>query len=335
MKKTLSIFFVFISLLTRAQTLYIPSNPDSLKMAVTISGGPRSVYVIDLVKNKVDSLSSVNGVLYQHKKGVMKAIATFAPYAWTSPTNEQMLAYRNGVVVNRHWADSIQVSDTVPSHGNIYARSGDTSINIRMGGVWWKFKQNGVGGSTPAAGSPEDLTFSPVVNLSNSGSNVWVGSTAIDYYQNYGLATKYLPANTDGYIQFQYKSADGYRAMLAFNTTNANQSFNTNPGNPGAGTGTYEAAAAVNLYGGPGALTVHDNGADMGNVTSQSTIQNNDYIRVIRTGSVLKAQRSTDQVVWIDLYTYNFSSTAALYINAAVWNGKLYYPKGFNLQTRP
>jgi parallel beta-helix repeat protein len=52
MKKLLFILALFASVFAEAQTLYIPTKPDSLLIPVTIGGSVRKVYVTDLIKNK-------------------------------------------------------------------------------------------------------------------------------------------------------------------------------------------------------------------------------------------------------------------------------------------
>lgn len=53
MKKIFSLIAIIVSLNVAAQTLYVPSNADSLKIPISVSGAIRSVYVTDLIKSKL------------------------------------------------------------------------------------------------------------------------------------------------------------------------------------------------------------------------------------------------------------------------------------------
>ncbi|MDH7463989.1 hypothetical protein QEG73_21990 [Chitinophagaceae bacterium 26-R-25] len=174
----------------------------------------------------------------------------------------------------------------------------------------------------------EDLSFSPQVGLSNTGT-VWTSTDSTNLYKGYGLATKKLAAGSDGYLQTKYTATDAKNVILAFNTTKENVQYQTPPG---SGTVNYE--AAIMLYN--GILYYMDNGGAA--TTSGYTLTIGDYVRISRTGSTLKLQTSSNGTTWTDRYTFTFSSTADLFINTNIdtltfATAKLYDPKGFNLVT--
>lgn len=158
------------------------------------------------------------------------------------------------------------------------------------------------------------LSFPTVTGLTNT-SNVWQGSIT-GTYQNTGLSNQSLPANTDGFIYFQYVATDGRNAILGFNTTNANQAF-----------ANYEAGVFIS------ATTNNVHKVDSGTATTTgvaSVIGN--YYRLSRVGSVIKIDTSSDTTTWTNIVTLTFSSTAILYINLNIdTTNKCYYPKGVNV----
>lgn len=173
----------------------------------------------------------------------------------------------------------------------------------------------------------EDLAFPTQVNLANVGTT-WNSTNAAVLYDGYGLCDKKLASGTDGYIQARNTATDCNAAVIAFNTSQTNQKYQTSPGTPPS---NYEAAAFLNS----GSLYYIDN---TGNATNSGvTLAVGDYWRIIRTGSVYKLQKSTALPTWTDVYTFAFNSTADLFINinvdanTGVW--KLYEPKGYNLVT--
>jgi len=173
----------------------------------------------------------------------------------------------------------------------------------------------------------EDLTFPTQVNLANTGTT-WNATSGAGFYDGYGLCGKKLAAGTDGYIQTRNTATDCTAAVIAFNTSQVNQKYQDTPG---SGPINYEAAAFLNS----GALYYIDNN---GNATNSGTVlATGDYWRIIRTGSVLKLQKSSSLPTWTDVLTFTFSSTADLFININIDGNsganKLYEPKGYNLVT--
>lgn len=172
----------------------------------------------------------------------------------------------------------------------------------------------------------EDLDFPTQVNLTNTGTT-WSATNATSLYNGYGLSNKKLASGQDGYIRARYTTTDGVSAIITFNTSNTNEKYANNPASPTVY--NYEAGAFVFS----GTLYRLDNNTAAASVGS---ITVGDYYRIIRAGSTLKLQTSPDASVWTDKYTYSFSSTADLFINANIdantGANKLFEPKGYNVQ---
>lgn len=163
----------------------------------------------------------------------------------------------------------------------------------------------------------QPLTFTTAHGLVyNSGGNYWTGTDTAGTWSNYGLANKKLAAGTDGYIQWRFTaSPNGRAAQIGFRTDNVDTNYVD-----------YKASFYAVAYG--DVLGYYDNGT--GGVLSSISV--GDYMRVIRTGSVIKAQISSNGTTWTDVYTFTYSSTADLYVSATVHQDfRLYEPQGYNL----
>jgi len=165
-----------------------------------------------------------------------------------------------------------------------------------------------------------DLNFSVNTGLSVTATN-WTGVNGqLGNYLNYGLANKKLASGNNGYIRLKFVDALACDAILAFNSSNVSQPYQ------GA---AYEAAFWISSENNTYDLSVFDNGV-YGN-TGIAAVMNN-YYRINRVGSQLKLQRSTDGTTYTDIYTYGFTSSADLFINANIDVAKkMYSPKGYNL----
>jgi hypothetical protein len=167
-----------------------------------------------------------------------------------------------------------------------------------------------------SGGSLIDITFGTNVGPMNNSSGIWsAGNTTVGGYNlNKGIDAKKLASGQNGYVQMQYVS--GGNCILGFNTANSND-------NPS----TYEAAAYLE----GAALYKIDNGS----ISSLAvTMTAGHYVRVNRSGSVIKIQTSPDGSSWSDVNTLSFSSTADLYICGALDSNsfaRMHYPKGFNI----
>jgi hypothetical protein len=223
-------------------------------------------------------------------------------------------------------ADSIKVTGTTDRAGFEF-RPSDTTLLVTYGGTVFAFKQGG-GGSTSTAPTLESLTFPTNVGLvENTG--VWQGTinnNPAGYYDNYGLFAKKLAAGQEGYIEFQYYATDGENAIIAFNTTNNNESVSSD----NFVTFNYEAGAYIS----GGTLYKLDNNTNTA-VPSYTAVVGNWY-RVEKTlsGGVATYKIRTHAGGSVsDVTTLTFAQDVDLYINIAVnATNKLYYPKGYNLQ---
>lgn len=178
-----------------------------------------------------------------------------------------------------------------------------------------------VDNNVAASDGSEALIFGSLSGLVNSGGGIWTGAVSGgSSYNNYGLATKKLPSATNGYVKWNISSATNESAMLTFRTDNVASRFDS---------GGYKAAAWVYL----GDIYIIDNAGTPTAVGSTLTAAAGAMLQIIRTGSAIKLQKSTNSGgLWTDVYTYTFSSSADLFINADVDYGQeLNNPKGFNV----
>lgn len=164
------------------------------------------------------------------------------------------------------------------------------------------------------------LIFGSLTNLANSGGGLWTGTSSSPSYNNYGLATKKLASGSDGFIMWDISGSINESAMLAFRTDNAASRYDAN-----------DYKAAVWVYAGD--IYRIDGGGSVTNTGATLTPAAGACLRIIRTGSVIKAQKSTDSGgSWTDVYTFTFSSTADLFINADVdATNVMKNPKGSNV----
>jgi hypothetical protein len=147
-------------------------------------------------------------------------------------------------------------------------------------------------------------------------SNVWTATVA--GYGNLGLSTSNLAASTDGSVRVRYTATDGVDAVIGFNTSNAT-----------SGVGSMPFALWVSSGGGND-IYVRQGGAPISTGIDAAA---GDYLRINRTGSVWKAQKSVDGTTWTDLYTYSSTSTAQVWVVCDIngTGGKMYDPEGENL----
>lgn len=188
---------------------------------------------------------------------------------------------------------------------------------------------SGGGGGT----SPSVTRFSSIQN--NDGANYPLtynaaASPAPAYFQgttgigpesggNTGLLNLKLPANTDGFIEFQYYAADGIYSHIGFNTDGGlNQSRNL-------------LKAGIYVEDG-GRIGTIDNGVL---TLSSSTIPLGGRLRVGRVGSAFKTWVvSADRTTVTDFLTLGYTSTALEFVGLAISdNKKMYDALGGNLVT--
>lgn len=156
------------------------------------------------------------------------------------------------------------------------------------------------------------LTFPTNTNQTNTSGVITASGSG---YGQTGLSGSTLAASTDGWIGFKYSGTDAGDAVLGFNTTNAQE-----------GLADFEACFFI-LAGGTPTIYYRDNGGGSTSTGVQAVF--GDWIRMIRTGSTIKLQRSQDATSWTDLHTFSFSSSATLYIGSDfnAPSAKMYYPQ--------
>jgi hypothetical protein len=197
--------------------------------------------------------------------------------------------------------DTITLNYVVPGSNPIQDVAGNDAAAL-----------TGVSVSNNVGATLTDIPFTSVTALTESPSHVW--NSTVTGYNNYGLATLYLPAAADGYIETQYVASDAESAVFGFSTTNAQ-------------VGHAAMLAAMSTYLGE---IYKDDGGVLTNTTA--TIVAGNWTRLLITGSVIKLQKSTDHTTWTDVATLTATRTTDLYIVCNIsYGGKLYYPKGSNL----
>jgi hypothetical protein len=149
----------------------------------------------------------------------------------------------------------------------------------------------------------------PTYYLKEGPTNVWgptpaTPATYSNIWRNFSQSdVNEFTAGVNGYALFKYESTCAERAIIALTDLNNGGDYKFDGG--------YRAGVYIKTG---GVVTVIDQDIE----SEQGTIAVGEYIRVSRTGSVIKCQKSSDLVTWTDLYTYIYSSAAALYIRAAV-----------------
>jgi hypothetical protein len=197
--------------------------------------------------------------------------------------------------------DTITLNYVVPGSNPIQDVAGNDAAAL-----------TGVSVSNNVGATLTDIPFTSVTALTESPSHVW--NSTVTGYNNYGLATLYLPAAADGYIETQYVASDAESAVFGFSTTNAQ-------------VGHAAMLAGMSTYVGE---IYKDDGGVISNTTV--TIAAGNWTRLLITGSVIKLQKSTDHTTWTDVATLTATRTTDLYIVCNIsYGGKLYYPKGSNL----
>lgn len=246
--------------------------------------------------------------------------ATQINLSWGDVSNEDSYQLEWSPNGSSGWA---QIGGTLASGTTSFNHTGLTGstpyyyrIRAIGSGIYSNSAYASTNATTSASGpSLENLTFPTQVGTLTNTSGVWT-SGAGSWNSNKGLSGKKLAAGQDGYIQFQYDASDGQNSMLGFNTANANDHYTS-----------YE--VGVWLSGGSGYFIDNTTIGGLGTVTV------GDWFRIIRTGSTVKIQTSSNSgSSWSDLRTCTFSSTADLFINInfdGTSSGKMYYPKGYNL----
>jgi hypothetical protein len=177
-------------------------------------------------------------------------------------------------------------------------------------------------------GALEDLVFGTGNGLSVSGTT-WDGSNSGGGYDNFGVATKTIPASTDGYIRARYTAANGENAIIGIDTDSTIESWDATPSSP-ATPYNYKAFAWIysgQIWYGEESVAVANTGV---------SISTGNYWRISRVGSTWKVQKSTDGTSWTDAVTLAYTGTGQIYLKAAIDHitdptAKLYEPKGFNV----
>ena len=172
------------------------------------------------------------------------------------------------------------------------------------------------GGGAPATVAPPVTDNHTYIQFpTNTGlaiANDYYISGALDAYGNFGLASSKLDG--DGSIQLKYIDANSADAVLGFNASATSQGYSG-----------YEVYAWVS--GG----TIYSGGtADA--TTSRGSISEGTYLRISRTGSTFKLQKSTNDTTYTDLCTYSYTSSSTMYICCNITNSKrLTYCSGVGL----
>jgi hypothetical protein len=145
-------------------------------------------------------------------------------------------------------------------------------------------------------------------------NNIW-SSNGVSSFAGIGLSLTKLSSDQNGWIQAQYAAADAREGMFGFSTTNTTKAYN--------GANAFNIAGVWMKSGGQLSTVVS-------NVISATvaTLVIGEYVRISRVGTVIKLQRSTDEITWTDITTYTSTFTGEAYININIDStGKLYYPK--------
>ena len=213
--------------------------------------------------------------------------------------------------------DTVSLGYTVPGSNMVKDSAGNNAAAITLS----------TGNVTNAIGSAlEDLTFSTAHGLSVASLN-WSGSDASTYYQNWGVATKSIPASTDGYIRARYTATDGENAIIGIDSDATDERIKS------AGTTQpFDWKAGAYVYSG----TIYYFEAAVDITSTGVSISVGDYWRISRSGSVWKVQKSTDGTTWTDAVTLAYAGTGQTWLKAnidtfTVGTTKLYQPKGFNV----
>lgn len=172
-----------------------------------------------------------------------------------------------------------------------------------------------------------DATAVVPVTLTMTGSPVNIvpytdgfanGAADSGLFDGYAFDVKYLAAGNNGWVQCKYDSSLQENGILAFNLSNASESY----------IGNYEAGFLITVI---GQIFDIENGV-LGSNRGSSVVGN--YYRLERTGSTIKIRTSASEFTgFTDLYTFpTFTSSANLYINMALRGGKtMIFLKGYNL----
>jgi hypothetical protein len=183
-----------------------------------------------------------------------------------------------------------------------------------------------VGNNVAPAATVENLTLNSVGGVYTNSSQIFTVTAGGSSWHNDEKDAKHIAAGQDGYVQAQFATSDSLNCFLGFSTINAATDYDTNMN-----------AALWILTGGVVGYRDHGGtGGDVLETNSGTTLSANQWVRVSRTGGVIKLQKvDTDgTTVLSDIYTFSFTSTGILYIvsdmNGA---GKLSNPKGYNITT--
>jgi lysophospholipase L1-like esterase len=132
---------------------------------------------------------------------------------------------------------------------------------------------------------------------------------------NTGLSRYKIASGQDGYFQMRIETTTHVFGMIGLKTTYVEGGFAT-------------FAAGVWLNDTTNSYTVIEGGSSTGKTGSLA----NKYIRLIRAGSVIKAQTSSDTLLWTDVHTFTGSYSADLFIVVDIrGDGKLNKPHGCNI----
>jgi hypothetical protein len=278
----------------------------------------------------IDSIRIDGTALKSYKGATATTVATVATYSFSGLRDGDELAYDSLAAAwkNKRPAaaeTSVVVSESEPATTNFYFKASDTSLNIKSGATWYKFKASGTvtapGGGTPPV-TATSLTFGTRftdwdLTETAAGSGVWKAVHSEDGFSyGYGVdvAEQSLPAATTGRVWMQYKNTDGYSIVF----------------------GLKEAASQLGYVSLKAAVSVHASGqvdplADGTVIGSATTLPNDAYIGLYRNGTTgtVKVQYSVDLTTWTDVHTFAYTSTAQLYIGVDMGSTpRLYYPQG-------
>jgi hypothetical protein len=185
--------------------------------------------------------------------------------------------------------DVVTVSYTPPTTGKIQDTSGNNAIALSGYSV-----TNNIGGVASNVLSFPTRAGATINEVGNSYTIPVFSGTS---WQTFMLASKSLPANTDGWIMTE-SVANG--TMLGFNASNTNEFYSG-----------YEFFAWANGTG------TYFRGTNGGGTTATSVTAINSWHRLKRTSGVISHEVSNDKLSWTTTYTWPTANNGILYANIA------------------
>jgi hypothetical protein len=132
-------------------------------------------------------------------------------------------------------------------------------------------------------------------------------------YGNLGVDNYYLPAGTAGRVIVKFQDVNDRDAIISFSTSSTPAAYN-------------QFQAAFWFGNGTGIATL--DGGQQGSV-SETLVGSTFYALYRAVNGTVFLQKSTDLVSWTTIKTYNFTSTADLYVRLDMNGaGRLSYPQG-------